>query len=78
MTSMSTSLDQHSWINSFDPKKRIFVGRSYFIIKRIIDLTLVLLSAPFWAPLLLVIGIIIKVTSPGAPALFTQFRTGKN
>ena len=78
MTSMSTSLDQHSWINSFDPKKRIFVGRSYFIIKRIIDLTLVLLSAPFWAPLLLVIGIIIKVTSPGAPVLFTQFRTGKN
>ena len=70
--------DQYSWIASFDPKKRIFVGRSYFILKRIMDLSLVLLSAPFWAPLLLVLGIIIKVTSPGAPALFTQFRTGKN
>ena len=58
----STSInpaDQYSWIASFDPKKRIFVGRSYFILKRIMDLSLVLLSAPFWAPLLLVLGIII-------------------
>ncbi len=78
MTSTAlTPVDQHSWINSFDPKKRIFTGRSYFIFKRIIDLTIVLLSAPFWLPVLGVIGLIVTITSPGAPALFTQFRTGK-
>jgi len=72
-----TPVDQHSWINSFDPKKRIFTGRSYFILKRTIDLTLVILSFPFWFPLLGVIGLMITITSPGAPAIFTQFRTGK-
>lgn len=78
MTSMTlTPLDQQSWINSFDPKKRIFTGRSYFFIKRIIDLTLVVLSSPFWLPMVGVIGLIITITSPGAPAIFTQFRTGK-
>jgi len=78
MTSMAhTPVDQRSWINSFDPKKRVFTGRSYFILKRTIDLTLVILSFPFWVPLLGVIGLVITITSPGAPAIFTQLRTGK-
>ena len=68
---------QQEWINSFDPKKRIFVGRSYVVVKRIMDLGIVLLSAPFWLPMLGIIALIIRVTSPGAPAMFTQLRTGK-
>lgn len=76
-TSSLTSVDQNNWINSFDPKKRIFTGSSYYFFKRVMDLTLVLLSAPFWIPLLGVLAILIHVTSPGAPALFTQYRTGK-
>ncbi|MDP1713492.1 MAG: sugar transferase [Anaerolineales bacterium] len=72
-----TAVGQHSWINSFDPKKRIFTGRSYFILKRTIDLTLVILSSPFWLPVVGILGLIITLTSPGAPAIFTQFRTGK-
>ena len=78
MTSMVlNSVDQTSWINSFDPKKRIFTGHSYYIAKKIVDLTLVLLSAPFWLPVLVIINLIISITSPGAPAVFTQLRTGK-
>jgi lipopolysaccharide/colanic/teichoic acid biosynthesis glycosyltransferase len=69
--------DQQEWINSFDPKKRIFVGRSYVFVKRVMDLSIVLLSAPFWIPVLGVIVIVIRFTSPGAPAMFTQLRTGK-
>jgi len=69
--------DRDSWINSFDPKKRIFRGRSYLVLKRIIDLGLVVISAPFWVPVLGVIVIIVRLTSPGAPAIFTQLRTGK-
>jgi len=78
MTStMLTSIDKHEWINSFDPKKRIFSGNSYVFVKRIMDLSLVLLSAPFWLPVLGIIAVIIRFTSPGAPAMFTQQRTGK-
>jgi lipopolysaccharide/colanic/teichoic acid biosynthesis glycosyltransferase len=68
--------DQHAWIHSFDPKKRIFTGRSYLLVKRIMDLVLVLSSAPFWIPALGLIMIIISLTSPGAPPMFTQLRTG--
>lgn len=66
-----------AWLNSFDPKKRIFVGPSYFFLKRLMDLTIVFLAMPLWGPLFLAIALIIRVTSPGAPALFTQLRTGK-
>ncbi|MCA2002717.1 MAG: sugar transferase [Chloroflexi bacterium] len=76
-TTLLSPADPNAWINSFDPKKRIFTGRSYLILKRIMDLTLVLLSAPFWLPLLGAIALLIRITSPGAPALFTQYRTGK-
>ncbi len=71
-----TPVDKSSWINSFDPKKRFFTGRSYLLAKRIMDLTLVLLSIPAWLPVLGVIQLIITFTSPGAPAMFTQLRTG--
>lgn len=66
-----------SWIDSFNPEKRIFVGKSYLFLKRLIDLGIVLFSAPLWMPLIGVIGLIITITSPGAPVLFTQWRTGK-
>jgi lipopolysaccharide/colanic/teichoic acid biosynthesis glycosyltransferase len=74
-----TLLQNHEtqWINSFDPGKRIFVGTSYTILKRAIDLSLVLLAAPFWGAFFLVIALLIRITSPGAPALFTQLRTGR-
>lgn len=76
-SSIITPFDQDSWINSFDPKKRFFQGRSYLLLKRVMDLSLVLASAPFWVPVLGVIVILIRLTSPGAPAIFTQLRTGK-
>ncbi|MBK8420396.1 sugar transferase [Candidatus Villigracilis saccharophilus] len=73
---MFNSADKNSWIDSFDPKKRVFTGRSYLLAKRILDLTLVFFSAPFWLPVLLIIQLVIALTSPGAPAVFTQLRTG--
>ncbi|MFN8413462.1 MAG: sugar transferase [Anaerolineales bacterium] len=67
----------HTWLNSFDPEKRIFSGPSYLFLKRVMDLTLVLLSAPFWLPLIGIVSLLIAITSPGAPVMFTQLRTGK-
>ena len=66
-----------TWVRKFDPKKRIFTGQSYHFLKRIFDLFVTILAAPFWLPLIGVIALIIKVTSPGAPAMFVQLRTGK-
>lgn len=67
----------HTWLNSFDPEKRIFSGQSYLFVKRVMDLTLVLFSAPFWLPVIGIVSLLIAITSPGAPVMFTQLRTGK-
>lgn len=66
------------WVKRFNPDKRLLTGRAYLFVKRIMDLTIVLASAPFWLPLMGLITVIIKVTSPGAPAFFVQDRTGKD
>ncbi len=71
------SSHEEDWIKKFDPQKRILTGEAYFLVKRLLDLILVLLTLPFWLPLNAIIAIIIRITSPGAPVLFTQMRTGK-
>lgn len=43
--------------------------------KRALDISLILLAAPLWLPLMLVIAVVIKIMSPG-PALFRQERIG--
>jgi lipopolysaccharide/colanic/teichoic acid biosynthesis glycosyltransferase len=65
------------WVKSFDPHKRILTGRAYRVAKRLIDLSLVIISMPFWLPVLGLVALAIAVTSPGAPVIFVQQRTGK-
>src|SRR5215510_7626029 len=69
---------EEDWLRKFDPQKRIFTGKSYLIAKRIMDLFLVLMTLPFWLPLIGIIALVIRITSPGAPVIFVQLRTGKN
>ena len=71
------SQSAEEWIDRFDPQKRSLTGDMYLFIKRVMDLTLVLLSMPLWVPALAIIGLVIRITSPGAPAIFKQLRTGK-
>lgn len=68
---------EEDWVKQFDPRKRFLTGNSYFIAKRIMDLSIVWLSAPFWLPLIGIIALLIRITSPGAPVVFKQLRTGK-
>ncbi|PWH11795.1 MAG: sugar transferase [Anaerolineae bacterium] len=68
---------QYAWITRFNPEKRIFVGKSYHFMKRVMDLSLTILTMPFWLPLLLLIALAIKISAPKDPVLFTQMRTGK-
>lgn len=71
------SQSAEEWIGRFDPQKRTRTGNSYLLSKRIMDVTLVLLSLPLWLPLLVIIALVIHVTSPGPAVIFKQLRTGK-
>jgi len=65
------------WVRDFDPRRRTFTGRAYLRAKRIFDLVVVVVTSPFWIPVFGAIILLIKITSPGGPALFTQLRTGR-
>ena len=68
---------EEDWIKKFDPKKRILKGTAYLLTKRALDLLLVLITLPLWLPLNGIVALMIRITSPGAPVIFKQQRTGK-
>jgi lipopolysaccharide/colanic/teichoic acid biosynthesis glycosyltransferase len=72
-----TTVPQEDWIRRFNPNKRVFRGRAYQLAKRFMDLFLVVITMPLWLPLNGIVALIIHFTSPGAPVVFKQLRTGK-
>ena len=72
-----TTIHQEDWIRRFDPNKRLLRGGAYQIAKRLMDLFLVVITIPLWLPLNGIVALIIHFTSPGAPVMFKQLRTGK-
>jgi len=72
-----TTVPQEDWIRRFDPNKRLFRGRAYQLAKRFMDLFLVVITMPLWLPLNGIVALVIHFTSPGAPVMFKQLRTGK-
>jgi lipopolysaccharide/colanic/teichoic acid biosynthesis glycosyltransferase len=73
---MTAQVD-YSWIRKFNPDKRILKGSSYLFAKRVMDLALVIGSAPIWLSVIGVAALAILLESPGAPVFFTQIRTGR-
>ncbi len=71
-----TKEDKLFWINSFDPNKSIFRGTSYIVLKRIMDVSLILLASPVWLPLIGLISLLIFLNGPGAPIIYTNKRAG--
>jgi lipopolysaccharide/colanic/teichoic acid biosynthesis glycosyltransferase len=71
------STQKEEWIKKFDPEKRVLTGRAYLAAKRFIDLLLTIITLPVWLPLNGLIALLIQLTSPGAPVVFKQLRTGK-
>jgi lipopolysaccharide/colanic/teichoic acid biosynthesis glycosyltransferase len=67
-----------AWLERYHHQQAWFRGRSYHRWKRSFDLLVCLVAAPLLLPLLLAIMLLIKLESPGAPALFAQERTGKH
>jgi lipopolysaccharide/colanic/teichoic acid biosynthesis glycosyltransferase len=66
-----------SWVRQFDPRKRLVTGNAYFRAKRLMDITLVVATSPLWLLVIALVSVLIMITSPGAPVIFTQLRTGK-
>jgi lipopolysaccharide/colanic/teichoic acid biosynthesis glycosyltransferase len=66
-----------AWVRKFDPQQRVFTGSTYLVLKRLFDLSLIILTLPFWLSLLAVLAATVFITSPGAPVVFSQLRTGK-
>ena len=76
--SSKTAHLNYRWIEKYKSEDRWFKGKTYLMVKRGMDLFLVLITIPFWLLLIFVIYLAILITSPGAPVIFTQRRTGKN
>lgn len=71
------SQSAEEWIDRFSPRNRSLTGDLFLLSKRAMDIALVLLSMPLWVPALGILGLVIRITSPGAPVIFKQLRTGK-
>lgn len=76
-TQLISKASIEDWIRKFNPEKRILTGRSYLVAKRLFDMTVVLVASPFWVPVLVLIGLLIWIDSPGASVVFFQNRTGR-
>lgn len=66
----------YDWVKKFEPNKRVFTGKNYLFVKRLMDLSILLLASPVWFPILGLIVIIIYITSPGAPIIYSNKRSG--
>lgn len=76
--SINEMTHQISWLVRIDPQKRLLQGRAYYIGKRIMDITIILLAAPFLIVLIALCALLIKLDDPNGPVFFQQARTGKD
>jgi lipopolysaccharide/colanic/teichoic acid biosynthesis glycosyltransferase len=65
------------WVDRVRPRHAWLTGRSYLIAKRAFDLTLVLITAPLWVPLLALCAAAVKIHDRSAPVMYRQQRAGQ-
>lgn len=66
------------WLDKIRPEARTFTGQSYDLIKRAVDLTLIIAALPLLWVILALCAILIKLESLSEPIFFIQERTGKD
>lgn len=74
---LSKSSFNDEWFMKFKPGDSFLSGSSYIFTKKLMDFGMVLLTSPFWLLVMGVISLLIIITSPGAPVIFSQLRTGR-
>jgi lipopolysaccharide/colanic/teichoic acid biosynthesis glycosyltransferase len=78
MTSYTDFRDENiSWLKNIEPQRALFKGTQYTIVKRALDLALVLVAFPILFLVFLICFLLVKIESPKGAAIFTQLRTGK-
>lgn len=65
------------WLKRFKPGRRLLTGDKYLVAKRLMDLFLVLVSAPLWGLMIGIIALLLKWEEPKGDVFFVQERTGK-
>lgn len=68
---------RYQWLEEFDNSKCMLSDESYLVVKRLMDVSMVLITAPLWLSIIALIALIIKIQSPLDPVFFIQQRTGK-
>ena len=80
---ISSSTNEHfapnhyEWLDQIKPRQSMLNKKGYLIAKRIMDVTIVLISLPIVLPVLAICALLIKLESLHDPVLFKQQRTGK-
>jgi len=77
LTTPTSIQDQLPWLKQFLPGNQILKGKTYRLMKRMMDLTIVILFSPFTFLVGFICALLIKLESPGASAIYLQERTGK-
>ncbi len=67
----------YGWLKKYEPGKHSLSPEDYAFLKRALDLSLTVLAMPIWLPLVGIIALAIKISSPDGPVLFIQQRTGR-
>ncbi|MBE7551684.1 MAG: sugar transferase [Anaerolineales bacterium] len=68
---------QYHWLDQITSKPSLLPDRSYLIVKRGLDLFVVLAVLPIVTVVFILCAILIKLEDPHGPVLFIQQRTGK-
>jgi lipopolysaccharide/colanic/teichoic acid biosynthesis glycosyltransferase len=73
----TTEPSPYAWVERLG-RYRLLSTKYYLLAKRAMDVAICLAVLPLLMPLFGVIALMIKIQSPGAPAVFTQYRTGRH
>ncbi len=65
------------WLDRISGNQPLLGKKSYLVVKRILDMVVVLLSLPMWGLLLALCAFAIKLESPLDSVWFSQLRTGQ-
>jgi lipopolysaccharide/colanic/teichoic acid biosynthesis glycosyltransferase len=66
----------YEWVDRLRPEHRTITGAAYDILKRVFDITVVVVFAVVWVPVVAVCAALIKIDDPSSPVIFTQRRAG--
>lgn len=66
-----------AWLARYDGRKPWLHGRAYRNAKRLMDLTLVLLTSPIWLPAMGGTALLTALKNPGQPVMRTEVHAGR-